>query len=65
MQELSTSPMNANVRWAWEHEGPIVQAILEDQKVDLARQVNWLLPLGPYWLLYCDPDPVACLMVLS
>lgn len=63
MQEQLISPMNAKVRWAWEHEGPTVQAILEDQKVDLARQVNWLLPLGPYWLLYCDPDPVACLMV--
>lgn len=55
--------MNANIRWALPHEGPVVQSILLSQHVDLATQVNWLLPLGPYWLLYCAPDPVGCISV--
>lgn len=55
--------MNANIRWAWDHEGPLVQSILLNQNVVLATQVNWRVPLGPYWLLYCDPDPVGCINV--
>ena len=55
--------MNAKIRWALPHEGIVVQSILLNQNVELAHQVNWLLPLGPYWLLYCDPDPVGCVNV--
>lgn len=55
--------MNAKIRWAQPHEGPLVQSILHNQNVALADQVNWNLPLGPYWLLYCDPDPVGCIAV--
>lgn len=57
------SPMNDKIRWALPHEGPVVQAILLNQNVDLAHQVNWLLPIGPYWLLYCDPQPIGCINV--
>ena len=63
MLESSISPMNDKIRWCYPHEGPIIQDILQSQNVALATQANWLRPLGPYWLLYCDPDPVACLMV--
>ena len=57
--------MNANIRWALPHEGPVIQRILESQDVALgySSQVNWLLPLGPYWLLYCNPEPVGCINV--
>ena len=55
--------MHAKIRWAFPHEGPVVQAILRSQNVALASQVNWLRPLGPYWLLYCDPDPCGCITV--
>lgn len=55
--------MNDKIRWALPHEGPVVQSILLNRKVDLAYVVNWLLPLGPYWLLYCDPNPVGCINV--
>lgn len=63
MQGQLISLMNDKIRWALPHEGPVVQAILLNRNVDLARQVNWLLPLGPYWLLYCDPHPVGCINV--
>ncbi len=63
MRGLLTSLMNAKIRWALPHEGPVVQSILLNQNVALATQVNWLLPLGPYWLLYCTPDPVGCINV--
>lgn len=59
----STSRMNSNIRWALPHEGLTVQAILLNQSVALAKQVNWLLPLGPYWLLYCNPEPIGCINV--
>jgi hypothetical protein len=55
--------MNGKIRWALPHEGLVVQSILLNQSVALAKQVNWLLPLGPYWLLYCDPHPVGCINV--
>jgi hypothetical protein len=55
--------MNDKIRWAYPHEGLVVQAILLNQSVALAKQVNWLLPIGPYWLLYCDPEPVGCINV--
>ena len=55
--------MNDRIRWAYPHEGLVVQSILLNQSVALAKQVNWLLPLGPYWLLYCDPDPMGCINV--
>lgn len=55
--------MNGKIRWAYPHEGLVIQSILLNQNVALAKQVNWLLPLGPYWLLYCDPDPVGCISV--
>lgn len=63
MQVSSIYRMNADIRWAYPHEGPIIQSILDNQNVALADQVNWLLPLGPYWLVYCDPDPVGCINV--
>lgn len=63
MREPSISAMNDKIRWAYPHEGPVIQSILLNQNVALATQVNWLLPLGPYWLLYCDPDPVGCINV--
>lgn len=63
MQGLLISFMNANIRWALPHEGPLVQSILANQNVALAYQVNWLLPLGPYWLVYCAPNPVGCINV--
>ena len=63
MREPSISAMNDRIRWAYPHEGLVVQSILLNQSVALAKQVNWLLPLGPYWLLYCDPDPVGCINV--
>ena len=63
MRGLSISAMNDRIRWAYPHEGLVVQSILLNQSVALAKQVNWLLPLGPYWLLYCDPDPVGCINV--
>jgi hypothetical protein len=55
--------MNVNIRWALPHEGPLVQSILENQNVALANQVYWDRPLGPYWLLYCAPNPVGCINV--
>lgn len=55
--------MNDKVRWAFDHEGPVIQSILLNQKVQLATLVNWNAPLGPYWLLYCDPYPVGCINV--
>ena len=55
--------MNDKIRWAYPHEGLVVQSILLNQSIALAKQVNWLLPIGPYWLLYCDPDPVGCINV--
>jgi hypothetical protein len=55
--------MNGKIRWALPHEGLVVQSILLNQSVALAKQVNWLLPLGPYWLLHCDPHPVGCINV--
>lgn len=55
--------MDGKIRWALPHEGLVIQSIMLSQKVDLATQANWLLPLGPYWLLYCDPDPVGCINV--
>lgn len=58
-----TFHMNAKIRWAQPHEGLAVQSILRNQSVALATQANWLLPLGPYWLLYCDPNPVGCINV--
>lgn len=63
MRVGSVLSMNVKIRWALPHEGLVIQEILQSQNVDLAGQVNWLLPLGPYWLLYCDPDPLACLLV--
>lgn len=63
MRGSSTSLMNANIRWAFDHEGPVIQAILANQGVSLATQVDWTRPLGPYWLLYCTPDPVGCVNV--
>jgi hypothetical protein len=63
MEGRSTSVMNDKIRWALPHEGLVVQSILLNQSVALAKQVNWLLPLGPYWLLYCDPHPVGCINV--
>ena len=63
MRGLSISAMNDRIRWAYPHEGLVVQSILLNQSVALAKQVNWLLPLGPYWLLYCDPDPMGCINV--
>ncbi len=63
MPGLSTFRMNAKIRWAQPHEGLVVQSILLNQNVELAHLVNWLLPLGPYWLLYSDPDPVGCINV--
>ena len=63
MREPSISAMNDRIRWAYPHEGLVVQSILLNQSVALAKQVNWLLPLGPYWLLYCDPDPMGCINV--
>lgn len=62
-RDQSISRMNGKIRWAFDHEGLVIQSILLDQNVALANQVNWLLPLGPYWLLYCDPDPVGCINV--
>lgn len=56
-------PIDGKIRWALPHEGIVVQSILLDRGIDLAKQVNWLLPLGPYWLLYCDPDPIGCINV--
>ena len=55
--------MNGKIRWALPHEGPLIQAILANQHVALATQVRWDLPLGPYWLVYCAPDPVGCINV--
>lgn len=63
MRDRSTLPLNDKIRWAWDYEGPVVQDILRSQNVALASQVNWLLPIGPYWLLYCDPDPCGCINV--
>lgn len=63
MRVLSISVMNDKIRWAQAYEGPLIQSILLSQRVSLAHQVNWLLPLGPYWLLYGDPDPVGCINV--
>ena len=63
MRGLLISAMNDRIRWAYPHEGLVVQSILLNQSVALAKQVNWLLPLGPYWLLYCDPDPMGCINV--
>lgn len=63
MLARSTSPMNDKIRWALPHEGLVVQSILLNQNVDLAHQVNWNLPIGPYWLLYCDPHPIGCINV--
>jgi hypothetical protein len=34
-----------------------------DQSIALAKQANWLLPLGPYWLLACNPEPFGCINV--
>lgn len=63
MQAPSISAMNGKIRWALPHEGILVQSILHNQTVALATQVDWTQPLGPYWLLYCDPDPVGCINV--
>lgn len=63
MPDLSTSPTNGKVRWAGPNEGPVVFTILDNQGVTLAHQVDWSRPLGPYWLLYCDPDPLGCINV--
>lgn len=54
---------NPYIRWAVAEEGPLIQSILLNQRVALAHQVNWNLPLGPYWLLYCTPHPVGCINV--
>ena len=61
--DQSISVMNDKIRWALPHEGFFVQSILLNQNVALATQVDWSLPLGPYWLLYCTPDPVGCINV--
>ena len=55
--------MNGKIRWAGPDEGEVIQAILSNQGVSLAHQVDWSRPLGPYWLLYCDPHPLGCLNV--
>lgn len=55
--------MNAKIRWALTHEGPVVREILANQGVTLANQVRWDLPLGPYWILFCAPDPIGCINV--
>lgn len=57
------SAMNGSIRWALPQEGTLVQSILHSQNVALATQVDWTQPLGPYWLLYCAPDPVGCINV--
>lgn len=63
MRDRSISPTNDKIRWAWEYEGPVIRFILENQGVTLAHQVDWSHPLGPYWLLYCDPHPLGCINV--
>lgn len=63
MQDQSISRTNDKVRWANHDEGLVVQSILENQSAGLAQWADWTLPLGPYWLLYCDPDPIGCINV--
>ena len=52
-----------SIRWALDNEGLVVQDILASQNVDLAHQVDWSRPLGPYWLLAVVGEPVGCINV--
>lgn len=51
------------IRWARPHEGLLVRSLLKSNRLLVADELDWTQPLGPFWLLAIQEQPIGCLMV--